>query len=117
MREIWKYILDRTDRAPVSMPKGAQVLSAGVQGDCDLVCIWALVDPEAERVGRRISVYGTGWPIADDPGVFVGTVSTADGALVWHVFDGGEVTPNSPPTRALLALGLALMAYGGIQRR
>ena len=92
MKEIWKYIASPSSAAPVSMPRGAQILSAAAQADC--VCLWALVDPEAERVGRRINVYGTGWPIDGDPdifiGIFVGTVSLAGGALVWHVFDGGE---------------------------
>lgn len=33
-------------------------------------------------------VFGTGQPLTDHTGKHVGSVVTADGALVWHLFEG-----------------------------
>ena len=89
MRSIWKFKLNPAEQF-VHMPRGARVLSAGVQGND--ICVWAVVDPEAEKCLRAIKVYPTGsfMPPADniDSAVFVGTVFL--GWLVFHVFDSGE---------------------------
>lgn len=47
--------------------------------------MWAMVDPSASA--KRVivvTVYGTGHPMPDKPGIFVGSVQ--DGPYVWHVF-------------------------------
>jgi hypothetical protein len=85
---IWKFTL-RPWSAFLDMPRAAQLLSAGAQGD-DVV-VWAAVDPNAERVQRVVTAVPTGHrlpPIVTGGG-FVGTVQMDDG-LVFHVFDGGE---------------------------
>ena len=69
------------------MPKGAEILSVQVQAD--VLCLWALVDPDAKLQKRVIEILGTGNPI-DVPGVthkFIGTVQMRGGSLVWHVFE------------------------------
>ena len=41
-------------------------------------------------VDRKIEVFGTGKPVSELPMAgrnFLGTVQTAGGALVWHVFE------------------------------
>jgi hypothetical protein len=94
---IFKYPLTppRAAISPfdVEMPKGAHVLSVGVQGDDEMVA-WALVDPDAEKVVRRFAVYPTGLvEVSPHPGRFIGTVMFERGRLVFHVFDVGESPP------------------------
>jgi hypothetical protein len=82
---IWKFDLTVTDRQLVTMPIGAKILSIQFQGGS--LKLWALVDPEAETVGREIVMYGTGWPMREHPGQHLGTVQQADGYFVWHFFE------------------------------
>ena len=52
-----------------------------------------LVDPNyTERVNRMIAIRGTGRDVemALSADRFIGTIQTSGGALVWHLFDGGE---------------------------
>ena len=82
--KIWKYELRVDDRLTVIMPRGARILSVGVQGKT--ICLWAMVTPEtAEQERRIIAIYGTGNPLPDDPGTFIGTVQVPP--VVWHVFE------------------------------
>lgn len=84
---IWKFQVPIG--GPVEMPQDARLLAVGVQGG--VLTVWALVDPEAPTVPRQLFVYGTGHPMADEPGEYVGTARTGGQLeLVWHVFDGGE---------------------------
>jgi hypothetical protein len=85
---IWKFPL-RAWSIFLDMPKGAQILSAGAQGD-DVV-VWAECDPDAPKVSRMVAAAPTGHPLppAYDGADFIGTAQMADG-LVFHVFDGGE---------------------------
>lgn len=88
--QIWKFEIPVTDFL-VPMPKGAKVLSVGVQELS--IMAWALVDPSMETVTRRLPVYGTGHEIKDDAALpFIGTVFWD--TLVFHVFDGGEIESN-----------------------
>jgi hypothetical protein len=83
---VWKYDLRVDDRVLVEMPCGAELLHVGNQtGASDRFTLWARVDTEAPNVAREILVRGTGHPAPDAP--YVGSVV---GALVWHVFDGGD---------------------------
>ena len=95
MKTIWKFPLELIDEQDVMMPKGAKILSVHVQVSIDvseaheIVCLWALVDPDAKLQKRVIEIFGTGNPI-DVPGVthkFIGTVQMRGGSLVWHVFE------------------------------
>lgn len=82
MRMIWKVNLNETDWK-VSLPVGAVIVSAQYQrGD---LCVWAIVDPDAEKEERKVHVIGTGNVVPDGVS-YVGTVQDTSGYLVWHVF-------------------------------
>lgn len=83
MTTIYKYPLGPiNDSYIVSLPVGAQILTAAIQNDN--LTIWARVDPEMEATNNRIvRVYGTGHPI-DKHDAYINTVF--DGPFVWHVF-------------------------------
>jgi hypothetical protein len=98
MRTIYKYpLVDSSSSRTLPLPRGARPLSAGYQSDEDesddtTLYLWALVDSEAETVGRTIHILGTGEDASHilEPGVeFVQTV----GPPLWrtlHVFIGPE---------------------------
>jgi hypothetical protein len=86
-RTIWKYALSPRGIG-ISMPVGAKVLTAREQNDA--ICIWAEVDPEAEKVLRHFRIYGTGHDMPDDPGTYIGTTSFRGGALIFHVYESAS---------------------------
>lgn len=90
-RRIFRYRLKITDAPEVLLPRGAQTLSVGPPRDgSDELDLWVLVDPN-EPVGLiEFRVVGTGNPMPDDCGRFIGTVPVLGGALIFHVF---EVAP------------------------
>lgn len=76
------------------MPKGAKPLTVAVQGIQGQVCLWALVDSEAELEARDFVTYGTGHPVRDvvkrnvgEIQTYIGTYQLASGSLVFHVFE------------------------------
>ena len=79
MKSIWKFPVEVTDEQSVKMPVGAQALSVQVQGG--QVCLWALVDTEAETEERLVQIFGTGHPFANE-GTFVETFQMQGGAFV-----------------------------------
>ncbi len=92
MRAIYKYGLSCHGNQPaeVLLPKGAQSLSVGVQGD--KVYLWAAVEAVSMRshleLERRLfRVYATGEPIqdTDGPDNFIGRVT--QGPYEWHIFE------------------------------
>ena len=89
MKAIYKYRLD-TPRGGVMMPKGARLLSAAVQAQDSYsgIVVWAVVDPEAAQVLRRIIAINTGDPAPDNDVRFVATLVVHQ--IVWHIFDGGD---------------------------
>lgn len=88
--KIFKFPIELTDRQTVEMQKGAHILSC--QEQKGVLTIWAIVDPNAEKVERNIAIVGTGR--ADYPDTprtkFIATVQQGD--FVWHIFDMGEVS-------------------------
>lgn len=89
MIRIFKYVVPIADKSEIVMPRGAVLISSAEQNG--QVVVWAKVDSTAPRVTRILYVVGTGHSadhIVYLP--FVGTVVTRAGALVWHLFDGGE---------------------------
>lgn len=81
---IWKYTLSVTNEQKISMPSGAQLLTVQLQGG--MPCLWALVNPAAPQVERKIRIHGTGHEVQG--GEYVETFQW--GPLVFHVFDAGE---------------------------
>ena len=100
-RTIWKFELDIVDSQVMLMPRGAKILTVQTQlvvepQDHNHVepHIWALVDPQTELVGHGFLVAGTGHTIDTKDaisGEYVGTFQMHGGALIWHVFDMGEI--------------------------
>lgn len=85
-KTVWKFNLFLGDQS-VPMPNGALALALMYQGD--QLCLWALVDPEATAVHRRIMICGTGHPLTNaDMYTYIGSV--VQGPFVWHAFDGGD---------------------------
>jgi hypothetical protein len=85
--KIFKYPLMLDDDF-VEMPFGARILSVADQNG--VLCLWAIVCPEAATKQYKILVRGTGHPFTGEEGRFIGTVQQAGGRLVWHVFTAKE---------------------------
>lgn len=82
-KTIWKFPL--AGDGTVMMPIGAKILTVHGQGND--ICVWAEVDPRMDKVERLLSVYGTGDPLPDNPGNYLGTAMLMGGALVFHVYE------------------------------
>lgn len=85
---IWKFNLETTDYQTISMPKDAEILTVQTQGNTP--CVWALVNPEAEKEDRNFEVFGTGHKVPVDMGVmreYVDTYQLDGGSLIFHVFE------------------------------
>jgi hypothetical protein len=87
MKTIWKYRLNENlENKVISVPQGAEFLSVQKQGES--LCLWYLVNPEALKEERKISIVGTGHTLPESfHGVYLGTVQYAEGSLIWHIFD------------------------------
>lgn len=86
--KIWKSNLKVKDRQTIYLPEGAKIIAVGAQDSTGkTVQLWMEADPKAQidTVGRRIAIAGTGHDAP--PGEHLGTVITAGGALVWHVYE------------------------------
>lgn len=92
---IWKFPIRIDQEQFIAMPAGARILSVAVHpkykepGSTDDIYLWAEVDAAEPEELRRILVFGTGHPLWERRGRFIGTVLT--GPFVWHVYDPGEV--------------------------
>lgn len=82
MKKIYKYPV----KTGVDMPKGAEILSVGIQND-DLY-LWVMADPSAETEARNFTYIGTGEIILQlSIKKFIGTVFENNAEYVWHVFE------------------------------
>ena len=106
MKKIYKYVLEVTDNQIIRMPKKAMILSAQFQEAYDKgtsgfptenLCIWVLVDTEADSEEWEFKIFGTGHEVdfvsdidAHNPEkfTFLDTVQQTfpHGNLVWHIF-------------------------------
>ena len=88
MKTIYKFKVNPSGE-PILMQEGAEILSAGVQGDA--IYVWARLEPTNGLDNRLFPVYGTGHRISpeheDLP--LINTVFMPAQGLVFHVFDGG----------------------------
>lgn len=82
-QKIYKYPIQLTDQQIIHLPLYAKIISAQLQNG--VICLWAILDPEAVDLTRRIVIAGTGHPMPDLPLRFIDTVQ--DGSFVWHVFE------------------------------
>ena len=103
MRTIHKYHIPFGDEAMVMMPKGAEILKFGIQGTMPNgypdICVWAMVDTEAEAEVRRFRIFGTGHPLPKNCMKYAGCGKNPDreyefeywdtlfdGRGVWHMY-------------------------------
>ncbi len=61
MNTIWKFPLEIVDNQLVDVPKGSQIIAVDTQ--LGQLCVWAIVDPDAEMIPHRFSIRGTGHPV------------------------------------------------------
>lgn len=101
MKTIWKFAIGFDEQSGVMMPRGAEILKVDAS-DYDRnqsrvglpsAYVWAIVDPEAPKVLRKIDVRGTGYELSDSLGKhnYIGSAQILSGRLVYHFFDMGEV--------------------------
>jgi hypothetical protein len=82
VRTIWKFPLGGVVSV-IEMPKDAQIVHFDAQGG---PCLWAIVDPEAEKEYRTFHVVGTGELFPDIVNVeYVATMLTPP--FVWHCLE------------------------------
>ena len=84
---IWKATLRPADEQEISVPVGAELLSAREQRD--QICVWFKCYPNETREKRTIRICGTGHeaPPFGNAWRFLGTVSLHGGDLMFHVFE------------------------------
>lgn len=82
---IYKYVISAFRKT--RMPKNAQLLQVGQQGDA--MVVWAVIHEDAPDVQRDISGFPTGSLGPPPLAIFINTVQRTDG-LVFHFFDCGE---------------------------
>jgi hypothetical protein len=84
-RFVHKYVVKKDGTRELTLPKGAEILSAVNQFN-DL-CIYAMVSTEKELDTYALEVYGTGETIRHTEGyTFLNTVVMLGGNFVCHVF-------------------------------
>lgn len=85
-KSIWKFQLETVDGQTLKMPKGANIFT--VQTQNEIPCLWALVDPDADKEERIIEIFGTGHPINDEiDRIYIGTYQLMKGSFIGHVFE------------------------------
>lgn len=82
--KIFKWPLDITGEQVLDMPAGAQILDVQVQHH--EVHLWAMCDTRQPIEQRRITIYGTGHVMPEQPGKYLATFQLGHGAQVFHVF-------------------------------
>ena len=83
--EIWKYVLELNNIQNIEMPQDAKILC--LQTQFFIPCVWALVDPKAEKEIRTFETFGTGHELNDNyKGKYIGTYQQREGCLIFHVF-------------------------------
>lgn len=87
MKKIFKYPLLITGTQIIEIPKSFQVTLIAEQKSVfgDGLMLWALVNPEEDKVKLQIKIHGTGHDIDTDKFSFISSVIMANG-LVWHIF-------------------------------
>jgi hypothetical protein len=87
VKTIWKFEFEVTDDPVLTVPDGAEFLAHVHAVTPTTLWVWAKVDDQKPKAMRLLHVRGTGHPHYEQLGRHLGTVVTADGALVWHVFE------------------------------
>ena len=85
MTIIYRYQLPY--EGELILPKGAEVLLAGIQKE--QIYIWARINPEeTEEESRLFHIFNTGQGISNDLNLnFIGTVFFNEAEIVFHIFE------------------------------
>lgn len=89
-QQIWKFPIT-PENTTIEMPKGSEILT--IQTQKETPCIWALVDPNAEKVTRIFEMYGTGHEIDKKERMYINSFQLYGGGLVFHLFE--LLTPST----------------------
>jgi hypothetical protein len=84
VRTIHKYPLSLDQWQRVTMPVGAKILTAQIQGT--RLCVWAEVETTAPTDDRFFFIAGTGHPLPFGPDDLEYNSTVQDFGLVWHVY-------------------------------
>ena len=86
MKTIYKYPIESIGET-ITMPTGAIVISAAVQGD--EICLWAEVDTDNKKEVRRFEVFctGEGMPRGNGDAVRIFIATVFRGPYVFHVYE------------------------------
>lgn len=82
---ILKYTLHAHGIETTALPRGAAVISVGDQSGA--VQLWAIADDTQPMEERRFAVLYTGFDDVPAGAHFIGTVISAGGSIVRHVFE------------------------------
>lgn len=85
---VHKFPLQLMEEQEILLDVGAEILHVDDQEGT--LTLWAVVNnhPDAERLGCRVLVVGTGHEVRIPPQWHVGTVLMRSSGSVWHVFAG-----------------------------
>ncbi len=85
-KTVYKYELPFNENVELTLPEGAEVLC--VQTQLGRPWLWARIDPKKPAVSQRcFRIAGTGHPLDEADGKYIGTFQLQDGALIFHVFE------------------------------
>jgi hypothetical protein len=83
-KQIWKYPLGNGSPQEIAMPEHADILT--VQNQDGHACLWVMVNPQNDKVKRRIHIIGTGHDMPSEETLsYIGTIQ--QGIFVWHIFE------------------------------
>ena len=91
--KIFKWPLQTTDFQEIEMPIGAEILCVQMQHGRPQV--WALVDETNVTENRSFITCGTGNPVPENIGEYIGTYQIENGVLVFHVFAQNTTQQNT----------------------
>ena len=87
MQVIYKYpIKMKPGHTALRLPKDYKILKLDYDPN-NILCIWALVNTENEKVDVDITLVGTGWPIEVNTEIATYIDTIKEGPYVWHAFE------------------------------
>lgn len=88
-KRIYKYTLNTSGPTEIRMPLLGEVLSVDDQEG--VLFVWVLVNLKVSSGIRTFYTALTGHDLPKPLGHYIGTIQSANGAYVTHIFDQGEV--------------------------
>jgi hypothetical protein len=82
-KTIWKFPLVVEDVITFEGPAHLNAKHVGLDPK-GVPCLWAAVDPDTKTIKHRVYCFGTGHPLPEKLGAYLGTVTL--GVLVLHFY-------------------------------